>query len=96
MTTLTEALRKLLKHYADVESRSNLRAEMVCLEYFAEARTFANSGRELETLLDGVLGHSSIVEVERGKLLYHMDDRADYGYFLLSGELELYSRKSEW
>lgn len=93
MTTLTEALRKLQANYADRECRSGMRSEMVWLDYFAEARSFA-TGRELEALLDGVLAHSDIVTVERGKLLYKMDERADAGYFLLSGQLELYSRKS--
>jgi len=85
MTTLAEALRRLQKHYA--EGRAGLRAEMLYLEYFVEARTFVNGGPELEALLDGVLTHSHIVEVERGRLLYRMGEPADHGYMLLSGQL---------
>lgn len=85
MTTLAEALRRLLKHYADPEARATLRGDLALLEYFVEARVFASSGRELEAMLDGMLETSEMISLERGKLLYSLGDGATHGYFLVSG-----------
>lgn len=94
--TQSEALRKLIHGFHDKSQKNALKAELLWLKYFTEAREFT-SGRELEQIVANIASGSAsdITRARKGAILYRSQDKNDCGYFLLSGAVAIYSGKTD-